>query len=182
MNPQRGRLSSLTTPLGHQHPCQQNTVLTFVQLCECFFSVMLQSSPRRQRWTCCRSPLMIHPISTITTILMLHLFLRASKQLSVALSPLLSSHLNLPSSTMIFGVTTCPLPLLKTLKRKMSLNVSDHPATDGRCESAFCSIGQLELWLATVAVCSSSCSGNLLTLMKPWLEHTIFEVLPHLSS
>lgn len=132
MNSQRGWMCSMTRQLCHQCSCQQNTVMKFVQLCECFFSVILWSSLRRQRWTCCPSPPMNHPI---TTILILHLFSRASTRLSLPLSPLLSSHLYLPSSTMTCGAMTCPLPPLKTLKRRMSLNVNDLPATEGLCES-----------------------------------------------
>lgn len=143
-NSQRGWLCSVTRQLCHQCSCQQDTVMKFVQLCECFFSVILWSSPRRQRWTCCPSPPMNHSIHTITTILILHLFLRASTRLSVPLSPLLSSHLYLPSSTMTCGAMTCPLPLLKTLKRRMSLNVNDLPATEGLCECVFCYIGHLK--------------------------------------
>lgn len=144
MSSQRGWMCSATRQLCHQCSCQQNTAMKFVELCECFFSVILQSSPRRTRWTCCPSPPMNHPIHTITTILILHLFSRASTQLSVPLSPLLSSHLYLPSSTMTCGEMTCPLPLLKTLKRRMSLNVNDLPATEGLCESVFCYIDQLK--------------------------------------
>lgn len=144
MNSQRGWMSSVTRQLCQQYSCQQNSAMKFVQLCECFFSVILRSSLRRQTWTCCPSPLMIHPINTIATILILHLFLRASTRLSVALPPLLSSHLYLPSSTMTCGAMTCPLPLLKTLKRRMSLNVNDLPATEGLCECVFCYIDQLK--------------------------------------
>lgn len=142
MNSQRGRTCSVTRQLLCQRSCQQKTVVKFVQLCECFFFVILRSSPRRQRWTCCPSPPMNHPIRTITTILILHLFMRASSRFSVPPSPLLSSHLYLPSSTMTCGAMTCPLRLLKTLKRRMSLNVNDLPATGGLCECLFCFIGQ----------------------------------------
>lgn len=144
MNSQRVWVCFLTRQLCHQCSMSTEHNMKFVQLCECFFSVILRSSPRRQRWTCCPSPPMIHPIHTITTIFILHLFLRASTQLSVPLSALLSSHLYLPSSMMTCGAMTCPLPLLKTLKRRMSLNVNDLPATEGLCESVFCCIGQLK--------------------------------------
>lgn len=104
-----------------------------------FLSVVLWSFLRRQRWTCCPSLLMSHPILMITIIFILHPLSRASTAtLSVPLSPLLSSHPYLPSSMTTWGATTCPLRPPKTPKRRTSLNARDRPATEGLCEFLFC--------------------------------------------
>ncbi len=100
-------------------------------------SVLLWSFLRRQRWTCCQSPLTSHPIFIITIIFILHPLSRASAQFSVPLSPPLSSHPQFPSSTTTWGATTCPLPPPKTQRRRTSLNARDRRAIDGLCESFF---------------------------------------------
>lgn len=99
-----------------------------------WLSAILWSFLRRQRWTCCQSPLTSHPILIITFIFILHPLLRVSAQFSVPLAPLLSSHPQFPSSMTTWGVTTCPHPPPKTLKRRTSLNARDHRAIEGLCE------------------------------------------------
>lgn len=107
-----------------------------VPLCE-FDSALLWSFLRRQRWTCCLSPLMSHPILTITIIYILHPLLRASTQLSAPLSPPSSSHPHFLSSTTTWGAMTCPPPPPRTPKRRTSLNARDRPAIEGPCEWSF---------------------------------------------
>lgn len=99
-------------------------------------SVRLWSFLRRQRWTCCQSRLMSHPILIITFTFILHPLSRASTQFSVPPALLLSSHPPFPSSTTTWGATTCPLPPLKTPRRRTSSR--DPWAIGGLCESSHC--------------------------------------------
>lgn len=93
--------------------------------------VPLWSFLRSQKWTCCQSPVMNHPILIITFTFIPHPLLRASSQCSVPPPLLLSSHPQFPCSAM-----TCPRPPPKIQTKRTTL--WSRLAIPGLCK--FCSL------------------------------------------